>query len=74
MAGSCGHPRDVVVGDLDEIRNEVGGPVETVGGKPVPQPRERAREEHDNEIAEVRIARSFRHAFGPVMTSRCLAQ
>ena len=44
---------EVIVGDLDEVGDEVGGGLVPVVGEAIPEPGERAREEHDHQVAEV---------------------
>ncbi len=52
--------RDVVIGRFDEIRHEFGGVFEPVLGKSIPEPGEGARQEHDDEITELRRGRGQR--------------
>ena len=45
----------VVVGGFDEIGHQIGCVLEAVVMKPVAQPGERAREQDDNQVAEIRL-------------------
>ena len=70
--------REVAVGQLDEIRDEIGGVVETIGEESIAQAGESRREEHDDEVAELGLAgHARRHRLLPIggrITSGCFAQ
>jgi hypothetical protein len=67
--------RKVLVRDIYEISDEIGGTFVSVFSKAIAEPRERAGEQHDHEVSEVGGA--LHHFAFPTLgsiTSRCLAQ
>jgi hypothetical protein len=67
--------RKVLVRDIYEISDEIGGALESVFSKAIGETREHAREHRDHKVSEVGGA--LHHFAFPTLgciTSRCLAQ
>lgn len=49
--------RQVVVGDIDQVRYQIGGSVESVVRQTVAKPGERSGQQNDHEVTEIRLGR-----------------
>ena len=71
----CRQSRDVVVGDVDQVADDIGRVGEAVVGEAVAQSRQRARQQDHHQVSEIRAIETLAYFFhGRIITSRCFDQ
>jgi hypothetical protein len=72
---ACRKTGDVVVGDVDQVTDEVGGVGKAVTGEAIAKSRQGAGQKDNHQVAKIRPVETIGYFFhGRIITSRCFDQ